>query len=139
MGMGSRALLQRAQEQANLIHAVNTIAKGALVPVPGGVLLMDCATLLGAVGVSGDLVRYVERFSIANRRQMQLNLPTSHPSMESIQGEFMKRYGQYREYSSDILDLVPGRSYSGPFISILSRSYTNRSGGISSHWKDRTP
>ncbi|MDF0584695.1 heme-binding protein [Bradyrhizobium yuanmingense] len=54
MGMGSRALFQRAQEQAYLIHAVNTIAKGALVPVPGGVLIMDGATLLGAVGVSGD-------------------------------------------------------------------------------------
>ena len=54
MGMGSRALFQRAQEQAYFIDAVNTIAKGALVPVPGGVLIMDGTTLLGAVGVSGD-------------------------------------------------------------------------------------
>ena len=54
MGMGSRALYQRAQEQAYFIDAVNTMAKGALVPVPGGVLIMDGATLLGAVGVSGD-------------------------------------------------------------------------------------
>ncbi len=54
MGMGSRALYQRAQEQAYFIDAVNTIAKGALVPVPGGVLIHDGTTLLGAVGVSGD-------------------------------------------------------------------------------------
>ena len=54
MGMGSRALFQRAQEQAYFIDAVNTIAKGALVPVPGGVLIQSGATLLGAVGVSGD-------------------------------------------------------------------------------------
>ena len=54
MGLGSRALFQRAQEQPYFIDAVNTIAKGALVPVPGGVLIMDGATLLGAVGVSGD-------------------------------------------------------------------------------------
>ncbi|MGV7215176.1 GlcG/HbpS family heme-binding protein [Bradyrhizobium sp. UFLA05-112] len=54
MGMGSRALYQRAQEQAYFIDAVNTIAKGALVPVPGGVLIHDGGTLLGAVGVSGD-------------------------------------------------------------------------------------
>ncbi|WP_128932669.1 GlcG/HbpS family heme-binding protein [Bradyrhizobium zhanjiangense] len=54
MGMGSRALFQRAQEQAFFIDAVNTIAKGALVPVPGGVLIMDGTMLLGAVGVSGD-------------------------------------------------------------------------------------
>jgi uncharacterized protein GlcG (DUF336 family) len=54
MGMGSRALFQRAQEQAYFIDAVNTLAKGALVPVPGGVLIQDGTTLLGAVGVSGD-------------------------------------------------------------------------------------
>jgi uncharacterized protein GlcG (DUF336 family) len=54
MGMGSRALYQRAQEQPYFIDAVNTIAKGALVPVPGGVLILDGATLVGAVGVSGD-------------------------------------------------------------------------------------
>src|SRR5579872_4696127 len=41
MGMGSRALFQRAQEQAFFIDAVNTIAQGRLVPVPGGVLIQD--------------------------------------------------------------------------------------------------
>ncbi len=54
MGLGSRALFQHAQEQPSFLDAVNTIAKGALVPVPGGVLIMDGTTLLGAVGVSGD-------------------------------------------------------------------------------------
>src|SRR3954463_10304534 len=55
LGMGSRALFQRAQEQAYFIDAVNTMAKGALVPVPGGVLIQDASgALLGAVGVSGD-------------------------------------------------------------------------------------
>ena len=55
MGMGSRALFQRAQEQAFFIGAVNTLAQGRMVPVPGGVLILDNnGTLLGAVGVSGD-------------------------------------------------------------------------------------
>lgn len=55
MGMGSRALFQRAQEQAYFISAVNTMAQGRLIPVPGGVLIQDGAgVLLGAVGVSGD-------------------------------------------------------------------------------------
>ena len=55
MGMGSRALFQRAQEQAYFVSAVNTLARGALVPVPGGVLIQDSSgALLGAVGVSGD-------------------------------------------------------------------------------------
>ena len=55
MGMGSRALFQRAQEQAYFIDAVNTLAQGRMVPVPGGVMILDDnGTLLGAVGVSGD-------------------------------------------------------------------------------------
>src|SRR6202166_5100875 len=54
MGMGSRALFQRAQEQAYFISAANTMAQGRLIPVPGGVLIQDGGVLLGAVGVSGD-------------------------------------------------------------------------------------
>ena len=54
MGMGSRALFLRAKEQAYFIDAVNALAQGRLVPVPGGVLIQDGATLLGAIGVSGD-------------------------------------------------------------------------------------
>jgi uncharacterized protein GlcG (DUF336 family) len=54
MGMGSRALFQRSQEQPSFIGAMNGLAQGRLVPVPGGVLIMDGTHLLGAVGVSGD-------------------------------------------------------------------------------------
>jgi uncharacterized protein GlcG (DUF336 family) len=55
MGMGSRALFQRAQEQAYFVSAVNTLAQGRMVPVPGGVMILDDnGALLGAVGVSGD-------------------------------------------------------------------------------------
>ena len=54
LGMGSRALFQRAQEQAYFVSAINTMAKGQLVPVPGGVLIQKDGALLGAVGVSGD-------------------------------------------------------------------------------------
>jgi uncharacterized protein GlcG (DUF336 family) len=55
LGMGSRALFQRAQEQAYFVSAVNTLAQGRMVPVPGGVLIQDASdALLGAVGVSGD-------------------------------------------------------------------------------------
>ena len=55
LGLGSRAIFKRAQEQAYFVDAVNTLARGALVPVPGGVLIHDKAgVLLGAVGISGD-------------------------------------------------------------------------------------
>src|ERR1700747_1168644 len=36
MGMGSRALFQRAQEQAYFVDAVNTLAQGRLGRGPGG-------------------------------------------------------------------------------------------------------
>jgi uncharacterized protein GlcG (DUF336 family) len=55
MGLGSRALFKRAEEQPFFIDAVNTMARGALIPVPGGVLIHDASGgLLGAVGISGD-------------------------------------------------------------------------------------
>lgn len=55
MGMGSRALMKRAADQAFFVAAVTHVAGGALIPVPGGLLIRDVlGSLLGAVGVSGD-------------------------------------------------------------------------------------
>ncbi|MGO9135770.1 MAG: GlcG/HbpS family heme-binding protein [Methylovirgula sp.] len=55
LGMGSRAIFKRAQEQAFFVDAVNTLAQGRIIPVPGGVLIRDAqGALVGAVGVSGD-------------------------------------------------------------------------------------
>jgi uncharacterized protein GlcG (DUF336 family) len=54
MGMGSPALFQRSQKQAYFISAANALAQSRLVPVPGGVLIQDGTTLLGAIGISGD-------------------------------------------------------------------------------------
>jgi uncharacterized protein GlcG (DUF336 family) len=55
MGTGSRALSARAQEQSYFIDAVNTLAQGRIIPVPGGVLIHATdGALLGAIGVSGD-------------------------------------------------------------------------------------
>ena len=55
MGMGSRAIFTRAQEQPFFIDAANTLARGAMIPVPGGVLFHDASgALLGAIGISGD-------------------------------------------------------------------------------------
>jgi len=54
LGVGSRALMSRAEQQPYFIAAVTSAVGGALVPVPGGVLVFDGRTLVGAVGVSGD-------------------------------------------------------------------------------------
>lgn len=66
LGMGSRAIFKRAQEQAYFISAVNSLVQGALVPVPGGVLILDASgSLLGAVGISGDTSDNDEACAIA--------------------------------------------------------------------------
>ena len=55
LGIGSRAIFKRAQEQAFFVDAVNTLAQGAIIPVPGGILIRDSTgALVGAAGISGD-------------------------------------------------------------------------------------
>ncbi|MBR1221333.1 heme-binding protein [Bradyrhizobium sp. U87765 SZCCT0131] len=55
LGIGSRAIFKRANEQPYFVDAVNTLARGAIVPVPGGVLIKDASgALVGAIGISGD-------------------------------------------------------------------------------------
>ncbi|MGR3466319.1 MAG: GlcG/HbpS family heme-binding protein [Shimia sp.] len=55
LGMGGQAQMARAEQQAYFMAAVNGVFGGAVVPVPGGVLVTDAAgSILGAVGVTGD-------------------------------------------------------------------------------------
>jgi len=55
LGLGSRALYERAKVEPFFIQAMNALCDGALVPVPGGVLIRaSSGELLGAVGITGD-------------------------------------------------------------------------------------
>src|SRR3546814_14892254 len=55
LGMGSRAIFRRAQEQPFFVQAISGLPGGALVPVPGGVLVRDAeGRIAGPVGVTGD-------------------------------------------------------------------------------------
>lgn len=54
MGLGSRALFNRAQQQPYFIDAMNALNDGNLVPVPGGVLILRDGALIGAIGITGD-------------------------------------------------------------------------------------
>lgn len=65
LGMGSRAIMNRAESQAYFIGAVNTLAGGALVPVPGGVLIRSGGEIVGAVGITGDTSDNDETAAIA--------------------------------------------------------------------------
>lgn len=66
LGIGSRAIMARAEQQPYFIAAVSHAVGGALLPVPGGVLVRDSAgVLLGAVGVTGDTSDNDESAAIA--------------------------------------------------------------------------
>ena len=78
LGMGTRALMNRAEQQAYFIQAVNGVAGGDMVPVPGGVLIQDQeGTLLGAVGISGDMSDNDEAAAIAGIAAAGLKAVTS--------------------------------------------------------------
>jgi uncharacterized protein GlcG (DUF336 family) len=53
MGESSRALGERLKERPAFLGALSTMSQGKVVPVPGGVLIMDGNDIVGAVGVSG--------------------------------------------------------------------------------------
>lgn len=54
LGMGSRALMKRAETQPFFIAAATSAIGGALVPVPGGVLIKAQGAIIGVIGISGD-------------------------------------------------------------------------------------
>ena len=66
LGMGSRSLCSRAEEQAYFVDAVGRMMDGDFIPVPGGVLIRNSdGTILGAVGISGDISDNDEATAIA--------------------------------------------------------------------------
>ena len=74
MGLGSRTLMARAEQQPYFIAAVTSAIGGALIPVPGGVLVIDeKGRVLGAVGVSGDTSDNDEKAAVAGITAAGLN------------------------------------------------------------------
>jgi uncharacterized protein GlcG (DUF336 family) len=66
LGLGSRALMARAETQAYFVSAAAAAIGGALVPVPGGVLVRDSdGKVVGAVGISGDTSDNDEKAAVA--------------------------------------------------------------------------
>ncbi len=55
MGLGGRALRERAEKAPAFFTALASVSQGRMVPVPGGVLIKDAdGEIIGAVGISGD-------------------------------------------------------------------------------------
>ena len=77
MGMGSRALAQRASVQPVFISAVNALAGGRLIPVPGGVLIRSSGkSLIGAVGITGATSDQDEACAVAGIEAAGFNADT---------------------------------------------------------------
>jgi uncharacterized protein GlcG (DUF336 family) len=56
MGLGGRALAQRAEIAPAFFTALAAASGGRMIPVPGGVLIRNAAgDVVGAVGISGDM------------------------------------------------------------------------------------
>jgi len=57
MGFGGRELQRRAGKAPGFFGALSDMSGGRMVPVPGGVLIRatDDGTVIGAVGISGDV------------------------------------------------------------------------------------
>jgi uncharacterized protein GlcG (DUF336 family) len=54
LGIGSRAIAARASVAPAFVSAVNALAGGRLIPVPGGVLIRSSSkSIIGAVGITG--------------------------------------------------------------------------------------
>jgi len=73
LGMGSRSLMARAEQQPYFITSAAAAIGGRLVPVPGGVIVKDAAGVtVGCVGVSGDTSDNDELAAIAGIRSVSL-------------------------------------------------------------------
>jgi uncharacterized protein GlcG (DUF336 family) len=64
MGESSRSLSERLKERPAFLGALSTMSQGKVVPVPGGVLIMDGNEIAGAVGVSGGTAEEDEACAI---------------------------------------------------------------------------
>ncbi len=68
MGESSRSLSERLKERPAFLGALSVMSQGKVVPVAGGVLIMDGADsneIIGAVGVSGGSAEEDEACAIA--------------------------------------------------------------------------
>ena len=65
MGESSRSLSERLKERPAFLGALAVMSQGKVVPVAGGVLIMDGTDIVGAVGVSGGTAEEDEDCAIA--------------------------------------------------------------------------
>ncbi len=66
VGTGTRWLKANAETRPHFVNALNGVAGGNIIPVPGGVLVKnDAGVTLGAVGITGDTSENDETCAVA--------------------------------------------------------------------------
>jgi uncharacterized protein GlcG (DUF336 family) len=74
MGESSRQLADRLKDRPAFLGSLSIMSNGKVVPVAGGVLVMDGNELIGAVGVSGGTADEDELCAIAGIKAAGLEL-----------------------------------------------------------------
>ena len=64
MGESSRSLSERLKDRPAFLGSLTTMSQGKVVPVAGGVLIMEGNEIIGAVGVSGGTAEEDEACAI---------------------------------------------------------------------------
>ncbi|WP_428641250.1 GlcG/HbpS family heme-binding protein [Roseibium sp.] len=73
VGTGTRWLNANAETRPHFVNALNGVSGGAIVPVPGGVLIRDeTGETLGAVGITGDTSENDEACAVAGIEAVNL-------------------------------------------------------------------
>jgi len=77
LGANTRALAERAATNPNLLLSISGAIDGRVVLSPGGVLILDGDTVIGAVGASGDTGDCDEACVLAGLRAAGFNLESA--------------------------------------------------------------
>jgi hypothetical protein len=78
----------------------------------------------------GDLVRYMERFEPDLSQASLPLMEIKQIRFEDVHTEFLKQFGRYRGFQTTSADFLEGERYSPFSLSIYTRTYNNRGGGI---------
>lgn len=84
LGMDSAKLGPIAEKRPHFMTAAFAAAQGKLIPVAGGVLILDKGEVIGAVGVSGDLSANDEACAIEGIKKAGLSCSSLLEGKKSI-------------------------------------------------------
>lgn len=76
MGESSRQLAERLKDRPAFLGALSDMSGGKVVPVAGGVLIIENGTIIGAVGINGGMAEEDEQCAIEGIKAAGLEFKT---------------------------------------------------------------